>query len=179
MLNKNNTGLVLIDVQGSLARLVQNSDLIIANIKKLIECCKILSLPVIWLEQNPKGLGETITEISDLLQESTVHLKSHFNGLYEESIREAIKAADRQQWLVAGIEAHVCVYQSVMGLLKEGYKVEVVVDCISSRLQYNVDLALSKMNKLGVNLTSLEMCVFELVKDSKDKSFREILSVIK
>ena len=179
MLKKHNTGLILVDVQGSLARKVENSDLIIANIRKLIQCCKILSLPIIWLEQNPKGLGKTVPELSELLQEFQVHVKSHFNALSEESIRKAIKETNRQQWLVAGIEAHVCVYQSVMGLIKEGYKVEVVADCISSRLQSNVDLTLSKMNGFGAHLTSLEMLVFELVKDSKDTSFREILSVVK
>ena len=179
MLNKNNTGLLLIDVQGRLARVVQNSELMIANLQKLIGCCKKLSLPIIWLEQNPNGLGKTIPELSEILVDDSVLVKSHFNGLYEQPVSEAIKSTTRKHWLVAGIEAHVCVYQTVLGLVKEGYMVDLVVDCISSRLQSNVDLAVTKMTNLGVNLSSLEMCVFELLKDSKDKNFRDILTIIK
>ena len=179
MLKKEDCGLILVDVQGSLARLVQHSDLFIANSKKLIQCCKLLSIPVVWLEQNPKGLGATIPEISELLKDSTVNEKVHFNALSEESIKEVIKATDKKRWLVAGIEAHICVYQTVLGLLDEDYKVDVVSDCISSRLQSNIDLALIKMRVNGASITSLEMCVYELMKSSKLKCFREILSVIK
>ncbi len=179
MLLKENCGLILVDVQGSLARMVQHSDLLIANTKKLIQCCKVLSIPIIWLEQYPKGLGATIPELSELLQEFNVNEKYHFNALFEESIKSAVKATGKQQWLVAGIEAHICVYQTVLGLLNEGFKVEVVSDCISSRLQSNIDLASLKMQDSGASVTSLEMCIYELVKSSKQENFREILSVIK
>jgi len=179
MLEKEDCGLILVDVQGSLARIVQHSDLFIANTIKLIQCCKLLSIPVVWLEQNPKGLGATIPEISELLKDSTVNEKVHFNALFEESIKEVIKATDKKRWLVAGIEAHICVYQTVLGLLDEGFEVDVVSDCISSRLQTNIDLALLKMRDHGASITSLEMCIFELMKSSKINNFREILSVIK
>ena len=179
MLLKEDCGLILVDVQGSLARIVQNSDLFIANTKKLIQCCKLLSIPVVWLEQNPKGLGVTIPEISELMSDSTVNEKVHFNALFEESIKEVIKATDKKRWLVAGIEAHICVYQTVFGLLHEGFKVDVVSDCISSRLQSNIDLALIKMRDNGASITSLEMCIYELIKSAKINNFRDILSIIK
>ncbi|MBL4900261.1 MAG: isochorismatase family protein [Colwellia sp.] len=179
MLKKEDCGLIVVDVQGSLARIVQQSDLFIDNTKKLIQCCKLLSIPVIWLEQNPKGLGATVPELSQLMGESTVNEKVHFNALYEEPIKEIIKSTDKQRWLVVGIEAHICVYQTVLGLLSENYKVDVVSDCISSRLQSNIDLALLNMRDSGASITSLEMCIFEMMKNAQISNFREILSIIK
>ncbi|MBL4822655.1 MAG: isochorismatase family protein [Colwellia sp.] len=179
MLEQKNCGLIVVDVQGNLARIVQQSDLFIDNTRKLIQCCKLLSIPVIWLEQNPKGLGETVPELSELMGESIVHEKIHFNALFEEPIKEAIKATDKKRWLVVGIEAHICVYQTVLGLLNEDLEVDVVSDCISSRLQSNIDLALIKMSYSGASITSLEMCVFELMKSAKVNGFKEILSLIK
>ncbi|PCI54309.1 MAG: hydrolase [Gammaproteobacteria bacterium] len=179
MLEQENCGLIVVDVQGSLARIVQRSDLFIDNTKKLIQCCKLLGIPVVWLEQNSKGLGATVPELSELMGEASVNEKFHFNGLFEESIKEVIKATDKKQWLVVGIEAHICVYQTVLGLLNEGFEVDVVSDCISSRLQSNIELALLKMKESGASITSLEMCVFELMKSAKIDSFRDILSVIK
>jgi len=180
MLSKENCGLIVVDIQGSLARIVQNSDIFIANTRKLIQCCKLLSIPVIWLEQNPQGLGDTIPEISELLSDSiTVNEKTHFNALFEESIKKVINDTKKKQWLVAGIEAHVCVYQTVIGLLSEGFETEVVTDCISSRAQSNIDVAVEKMQRQGANITSLEMCVFELMRDAKSAEFKQVLSVIK
>lgn len=179
MLEQENCGLIVVDVQGSLARIVQNSELFINNTRKLIQCCKVLSIPIIWLEQNPKGLGATVPELSELMGEATVHEKTHFNALFEEPIKDVIKATGKNHWLVVGIEAHICVYQTVLGLLNEAYKVDVVSDCISSRLQSNIDLALVKMRDSGADITSLEMCIFELMKNAKINGFRDILSVIK
>jgi nicotinamidase-related amidase len=179
MLEQEDCGLIVVDVQGSLARIVQHSDLLIDNTRKLIQCCELLSLPVIWLEQNPKGLGATVPELSELMGESAINEKIHFNALCEEPIKKAIKSTNRKRWLVVGIEAHICVYQTVLGLLNEKYEVEVVSDCISSRLQSNIDLALLNMRERGANITSLEMCVFELLKSAKVDSFREVLSIIK
>lgn len=179
MLEQEDCGLIVVDVQGSLARIVQGSDLLIDNTRKLIQCCNVLSLPVIWLEQNPKGLGPTVPELAELMGESTINEKIHFNALFEAPIKEAIKSANRKRWLVVGIEAHICVYQTVLGLLNEQYEVEVVSDCISSRLQSNIDLALLNMRESGAKVTSLEMCVFELMKSAKVNSFREVLSIIK
>ena len=96
-----------------------------------------------------------------------------------EWLKPAIKATDKKRWLVVGIEAHICVYQTVLALLNEGFEVDVVSDCISSRLKSNIALALVNMRESGASITSLEMCVFELVKKAKTDNFREILSVIK
>lgn len=179
MLEQEECGLIVVDVQGSLARIVQRSDLFIDNTRKLIQCCKLLSIPVIWLEQNPKGLGATVPELSTLMEGATVYEKVHFNALSEEHIKAAVNATGKKRWLVVGIEAHICVYQTVLGLLNENLAVDVVSDCISSRLQSNIELALIKTRESGASITSLEMCVFELMKSAKINKFREVLSIIK
>jgi len=180
MLIKENCGLIIVDVQGRLAQMVHNSDALLVNTRKLIECCQLLAIPIIWLEQNPKGLGETLPELSNLLKlTSKVHEKYHFNALFDSDISAAIEATGKQQWLVAGIEAHVCVYQTVMGLLNAGYESEVVIDCIASRTQANIEVAIAKMQQKGASITSVEMCVFELLKSAKSDEFKGILPIIK
>lgn len=179
MLEKENCGLVLVDVQGSLARMVHNSESMVTQTQKLLKCCQLLSIPIIWLEQYPKGLGATIPELSELMVGNTVNEKIHFNALYEGAIKDKIINSAKQQWLVVGIEAHICVYQTVLGLLNEGLEVEVVSDCISSRLQSNVDIALTKMRDNGASITSVEMCIYELMKNAKVDTFKDVLSIIK
>jgi len=172
-------GLLVVDIQGKLARMVQKSELYIQNTSKLVRCVKLLSVPIICIEQNPKGLGETVPEIANLLLDVPLFTKLNFNALNETSIREAIKSSGKKKWLVVGIEAHVCIYQTVLGLLQEGYEVEVVSDCLSSRLQSNIDLALINMREAGAKITSLEMCIFQLMQTCELKQFKSVLSVIK
>ncbi|MGD9661338.1 MAG: hydrolase [Porticoccaceae bacterium] len=179
MLQQEKCGLIVVDVQGKLARMVHQSETIIANIATLIQAGKLLSLPIIWLEQYPQGLGETVPELSQLLTDYQPLTKRTFNGCADPAINKAIVASGRQQWLVCGIEAHVCVYQTAMGLLNQNYDVEVVTDCVSSRLANNVELALAKLQGKGAELTGLEICIYELVKDSQSHLFKQILPLIK
>lgn len=180
MLQKEDCGLIIVDIQGKLAKIVHKSDSLVNNTRKLIECCQLLSMPIIWLEQNPKGLGETLPELTELLsQSSKVYEKFHFNALYEADIAKAIQYTGKQQWLVAGIEAHVCVYQTVMGLIDAGYEAEVIIDCIASRELSNIEVAITKMQHKGASISSLEMCIFELVKSNKAQVFKNILSIVK
>jgi nicotinamidase-related amidase len=178
MLQKNKCGLLLVDVQGELASMVHNSEQLINRIQVLIQCCKILELPIVWLEQYPCGLGKTVPSISQYLSGAPLE-KTHFNALSEEHIKNAIEQSNCQQWLVAGIEAHICVYQSVLGLLEQQLQVEVVSDCVSSRAVADVDLALTKMQSCGAKLTSVEMAVYELMTEAKTAIFKKILPIIK
>ena len=179
MLIQENTGLILIDVQGKLARIVNESDQLISNLKKLIRGCQILSVPIIWAEQNPKGLGRTIPELEDLLRNGKPIEKYSFNAFENENFRQAIINSKKTQWLICGIEAHICVYQTTLGLLDHDFEIEVIADCVSSRSKDSVDLALKKMQSKGVALTTIEMCLYELVKDSTRAVFKEILTLIK
>lgn len=180
MLVQDNCGLLIIDIQGQLARMVQRSELVIANTVKLIRCAHALSMPVIWVEQNPQGLGITVSEISKAMAADNIVLeKFHFSALSQPSIEQAINSSGRNHWLVAGIESHVCVYQTVLSLLECKLDASVVSDCVSSRLQSNIDLALANMRQHGAHITSLEMAIFELMGSAKHPKFREILAIIK
>ncbi len=179
MLHTENTGVILIDVQGKLAKIVHESDKLIANIARFIEGAQILDLPIIWLEQYPKGLGKTVEQISSLMPDNKPIEKFTFNCYADEKVKQAVDNSQRTKWLVCGIEAHICVYQTSMGLLTNNFEVEVLTDCISSRLEENVKFATAKLQSKGVGLTNTEMCFYELLKSSKHPKFKEILPLIK
>jgi isochorismate hydrolase len=179
MLVKEDTGLVIIDVQGKLARIVNESEKLVSNLVKLIRGCQLLSIPIIWAEQNPKGLGSTIPELEQLLQHLKPIEKYSFNAFDNETFRNAIIDSEKKQWLICGIEAHICVYQTALGLLSNHFEVEVVTDCVSSRSKDSCKLALKKLQNKGAQLTNIEMCLYELVKDSRQEIFKQILTLIK
>ncbi len=178
MLKQTTTGLIVVDVQGKLARIVDNSETVVANIQKLILGCQALGLPILWLEQNPKKLGNTIEEISSLLEQPPL-TKFTFDACKEPSFATAVYKANIDSWLVCGIEAHICVYQTVLGLQALNQDVQLVTDCIASRAPENKDLAVTKLREKGIDITGLEMCLYELVEDCRAAEFKTILKLIK
>lgn len=178
MLNKNNSGLIIIDVQGRLADIMHESDALLAQLEVLIKGANAMSLPVIWMEQIPEKLGHTKPRIAQLLS-GQPYTKVTFSGWQAESIAAAIKKAGCQHWLVAGIEAHVCVYQTVADLLAEDFEVHLVTDAISSRSASNKELAVRKMESIGACLTSVEMALFELQKIAEGPDFKELIKIVK
>ncbi|WP_111639637.1 hydrolase [Marinomonas shanghaiensis] len=179
MLIKDKTGLVVIDVQGKLATIVHDSEAFIANLVKLVKAAKLLGLPILWLEQNPEKLGATVPELREVLNMVEPIAKYSFSACGEPAFVTAVKKAKVNTWLISGIEAHICVYQTALGLLDLGYVVELVSDCVSSRTTENKKMALAKLARKGVEVTSLEMCLFELIGDCRADEFRSVLSLIK
>lgn len=179
MLKPEATGLIVVDVQGKLARIVHDSDTTIRNIGLLIQGAAILDLPVIWLEQNPDRLGPTVDELQPFLQPGRPIPKMTFNGCGAPDCVRAIADSGRTQWLLCGIETHICVYQTAMSLLGMGHEVELVADCVSSRNPANTTLALKKLVAKGAGLTCIEMCLYELLGDCTAGSFKDILRLIR
>lgn len=179
MLKSKKTALIVIDVQGKLAQLMYAKQTLFENLRKIIKGVQALGVPILWLEQNPEGLGPTIPEVSELLTSIEPISKSSFSGCRNERFVQALKNANRNQVLIVGIEAHVCVYQTAVGLVELGYKVEVVTDAVSSRTIENKKVALQKMRDIGVNLTSTEMALFELLQVAEGEQFKEILKLVK
>lgn len=179
MLTRQTTGLIVVDIQGKLARIVHESDAFISNCTKLIKGAQVLGLPIIQLEQNPEKLGSTVDELNSLLSTAPCISKFSFSACEEPAFVDLVKSYDVDTWLVCGIEAHICVYQTTRGLDKLGYKVEVVNDCVSSRLISNKQLGLNKLTRHGIELTGLEMCLYELVKDCRAPEFRKVLDLIR
>ncbi|WP_409419703.1 hydrolase [Marinomonas sp. RS-M-Aa-14] len=179
MLRKDKTGLVVIDAQGKLATIVHDSEVFIVNLVKLVKAAKLLGLPILWLEQNPEKLGATVPELREALDRVEPIAKYSFSACGEPAFVEAVKKAKMNSWLITGIETHICVYQTALGLLDLGYDVELVSDCVSSRTRENKDMALAKLARKGAEVTSLEMCLFELIGDCRADEFRGALSLIK
>ncbi|MFQ3248275.1 MAG: nicotinamidase-related amidase [Glaciecola sp.] len=179
MLKRTNTGLIVVDIQGKLSRLVHNSDAMFANVSKLIKACSLLEVPIIVVEQNPEKLGRTDSELQPLLASYPCITKFAFNACNEPHFVDELNKIDLEHYLVCGIEAHVCVYQTVMGLKAMGKSVELVSDCVSSREESNRQVAINKLQAQGVSITSAEMCLFELMKNCKDSKFKEFLSIIR
>jgi nicotinamidase-related amidase len=179
MLKTANTVLVIVDVQGKLAGLMSEKQVLFENLQKIIRGVQVLGIPILWLEQNPEGLGPTIPEIADLLAGIEPIGKLCFSAYKNKRFVKALEVSERNQVLVAGIEAHVCVYQTTMDLLDSGYEVHVVADAVSSRTQENKQVALQKMNGVGVNLTSTEMALFELLEVAEGEQFKQMLNIVK
>lgn len=178
MLDSARCGLMVVDVQGELASMVADSERVIGRIEKLVQCCNLLNVPVVWLEQYPAGLGVTVPSIAEHITTAPLE-KVHFNAMQEPHIEKAVLASGCQQWLVVGIETHICVYQTVIGLLDAAMEVTVVTDCVSSRTPDNRSLAIAKIHSEGAKLTSFEMAVFELLKSSNNPMFKHVLKFIK
>ncbi|GAC31886.1 isochorismatase family protein [Paraglaciecola polaris] len=179
MLTIQNTGLVVVDIQGDLAHMVYESDTLIHNTLMLIKAAKVLELPIIYLEQAPLKLGKTVITLSEELSPRSPITKHTFNACAAPEFLDALKQHTKQNWLVCGIEAHICVYQSVLGMLNLGYSVDVVCDATSSRLAENKTLAINKLSRQGAAMTSVEMALYELVGDSRTPAFKAILPLIK
>lgn len=178
MLDRNHAGLCLVDVQGRLALQMHQSDELIDRLKLLIRGAVLLGIPVIWLEQLPDKLGPTHPELAELLP-GTPLSKSSFSGMQDDQIAQQIRASGRTQWLVAGIESHVCVYQTVRDLIREKFSVYLVGDCVASRNPENKRIAVQEMQQLGARLTSAEMSLFEMKQQAGDDEFRALIELIK
>lgn len=179
MLDRDNTGLIIVDVQGKLASLVDESEALIKNCVTLIQGAQILDLPIVWLEQNPTKLGVTVEAISQPLQGASPISKYTFDACLQPQFIQAIRSANVGTWLVCGIEAHICVYQTVLSLSQRDYDVQLVTDCVSSRNPQHKQLSISKLQHKGIDITCVEMCLYELVKDCRSDEFKQILQLIK
>ncbi len=178
-LTADNTVLVLVDVQGNLAQAMHEKELLFENIQKLIKGCQTLKVPIIWAEQIPEKLGPTIPEIATLLSNNTPIAKSCFSCFQHPGIKEAMTQTNRKQVMLAGIETHVCIYQTAIELVRHGFSVEVIADAVSSRTSGNKKIGLKKMRDNGVGISSVEMAVFELMGTADRQEFKDIISIIK
>ena len=179
MLKIDNTVLLIVDVQGKLASLMYDKQTLFENIKKCIKGAKVLEIPILWVEQNPEGLGETITEIASLLKDSEPIAKMSFSSYKNKDFKEALKYLNRKQILIVGIETHVCVYQTAVDLVYAGFEVSVVTDAVSSRRQGDKQIGIQKMKDEGVKLTSSEMALFELLEVAEGLKFKQIIKIVK
>jgi nicotinamidase-related amidase len=168
-----------VDVQGNLAQMMYQKDSLFSHLQSLIKGIQILEIPIIWVEQNPQGLGPTIPQVATLLGDSPKIAKQHFSCYREVEFVKTLQTAAKTQVLLAGIETHVCIYQTATDLVANGFEVQVVVDAVSSRTVENKAIALQKMRSVGIGMTSVEMALFELLEKAGGTKFKQLLQIVK
>lgn len=172
--------LLIVDVQEKLFPHVDRASSLVEKLKLLVSGAKLLEMPVIATEQYPKGLGPTIQPLKELIGEGAFYpAKTCFSSLGEEELRRHLFGAGREQFIVAGIEAHVCVLQTVRDLVELGKQVVVINDAISSRKAADLSSALAEMRDMGARLATTETVLFELLHDAKHPQFKAFSALIK
>jgi nicotinamidase-related amidase len=180
MLNMENTALVVIDVQGKLAQVMDGKEELFANLKRIIQGVQVLELPIIWTEQLPEKLGDTTPEIAELLQKTAQPIsKISFSCCGNQPFMTELERINRKQLLITGIETHICVYQTTIELLGRGYELQLVTDAVASRLPKNKEIGLQRMKEAGAKLTSTEMALFELLRTAEGPQFKSISKIVK
>lgn len=181
-LDRNDAVLVVIDVQERLMPVIHERFEVEANVERLVRGAHVLGIPAIVTEQYVKGLGPTVEPLRRALEETNGYRpieKDCFSAHGCAAFAAQLAALDRRQVLLAGVEAHVCVYQTARDLLASGLKVWLIADAVSSRTARNRDLALQRLVSEGARLSSTEMALFELLVVSGTDEFRAISRLVK
>jgi nicotinamidase-related amidase len=174
--------LLVIDVQEKLMPVIDRADDVEANIERLVRGCHVLDVPPLLTEQYVKGLGATVPRIRRAFEETfgyTPIEKNSFSAHGEGEFQAALRQLRKKQIVVAGVEAHVCVYQTVADLIASGHHVTVIADAVSSRTAENKAIALQRMASEGAKLSSTEMALFELLGVAGTEEFAAILKLVK
>lgn len=180
LLTPENVCLQIIDVQQSLMSKIKNADKVAATVELMINCAEILALPVIANTQYKKGLGPYVPAIESLVENIPQIDKTEFNAAAnaetESFINGLPKAVDTM--ILVGVETHICIYQTAMGLLSKGFDVWVVTDGVSSRNLDDHQAGIQRLQCIDVSLGSAEMLIYELLGKAGSPKFKEILPFI-
>jgi nicotinamidase-related amidase len=173
--------LVVVDIQEKLLPPIFNKEQLVRNSQLLIRLAGLLTIPVIATTQYAKGLGGTVPEIASLLNGVATYDKLGFSCFGSDQFCGEMKSlpASRNTVLVCGMEAHICVTQTVLGALNRGYLVHVAADAIGSRAESNWHIGLRRMEAAGAVISSTEMMMYELMRASGTPVFKEMLKHLK
>jgi nicotinamidase-related amidase len=177
LMSRGDTGLLVVDVQEKLLPLIPRHEVLVWNHRRLIDGAKILGLPVAATEQYPKGLGPTTPSLASLLP--PIPAKLAFSCGERGDVFEQFRARRVHKILVAGIETHVCVQQTVLDLLADGYRVYVAVDAVGSRHLLDHEVALRRMDSAGATLTTVEAALFEWCERAGSPEFKQISALVR
>ncbi|MGC2109633.1 MAG: hydrolase [Candidatus Korobacteraceae bacterium] len=173
--------LLVVDIQEKLLPPIFNKDALVKNSQLLIRLAKILSIPVVVTTQYKKGLGGVVPEIASLLADVPTLDKLEFSCFASDPFRSQLKSlpGNRNTVLLCGMEAHICVMQTALGALGEGYLVHVASDAVGSRAEWNWKIGLDRMKAAGAVISSTEMMMYELLRCSGTPHFKELLPYLK
>lgn len=172
--------LLLVDLQEKLMPAMHEPRPVIANALILLTAASRLGVPTVVTEQYPQGLGHTVPEIGERLQgREAVYAKMTFSAAADPSTMARLRQSRRTQVILAGVEAHVCVMQTAIGLVQGGYHPFVVADATTSRKPQSAQLALERLRQNGVSIVTTEMVMFELLGRAGTDEFRELSRLIR
>lgn len=179
LIDRKQSLLLIVDVQEKLAPAIHDGTAAIANNRRLLAAAERLGVPVFVSEQNVRGLGPTVPELQPLPAAAQRFDKLHFSCAREPGFLERLAQTGRRQIVVTGMEAHVCVLQTVLGLLGSGYAVFLVEDAASSRTAANRAAAIARARTAGAQIVTTEMVCFEWLERAGTDDFRALLPLIK
>jgi len=180
-ISKNNNeefALLIIDAQQKIINPIKNHDMIISNIELLLRSYEILRENIFLSEQNPIKLGNTLKNLLPKKEFLKIE-KMRFSIAFERKVINSFFSKNIKSLIICGFESHICIQQSVLDLLQEGYKVYVIADAIGSRNIYDHDISLDRMRSKGATVTTTESIIFELCETSSRKEFKSISNLIK
>jgi nicotinamidase-related amidase len=179
VLNKEDAVLLIVDIQDRLAAVMKDRESVVSNNLHLIELAKMIGLPVMATEQYPKGLGTTVPELREALPVYKPIEKMTFDCCGQPAFPAELKSLGRKSVILTGMETHICVLQTCIGLLRAGFNVHAVRDAICSRAEGNWHTGIEYMRDAGAVVTCTETVLFQLLKVAGTEEFKAISKRIK
>ncbi len=172
--------LIVVDIQEKLLPAIFEKERLLKNAPLLVRLARILEIPIIATTQYAKGLGETVADVQSLLPNPAID-KQSFSCFGSDAFCSAMKhlPGQRNTVLLCGMESHICVTQTALAALREGYLVQVASDAVSSRTEWNWNIGLERMRAAGAVISSTEMMIYELLRGSGTEAFKEMLRHLK
>lgn len=180
MLDIENTLFVLIDIQERLVTMLNKQEPVVKATSTLVNAASIMNIPTILTEQYPQGLGKTVFDVTSVMDDSTpVIEKTSFSAMQTPEFAEKLKSYGKKNIVIGGIETHICVYQTAVDLIKEGFNVVVAKDACASRSSDCFKTGIQLMKDAGATISNVEVVLFELLKTSKNPYFKAVQALIK
>lgn len=178
-INTNESAILVIDYQERLIPAIYDGEKVVEKTVMLLEGAKILGLPIVTLRQYPKGLGDLVPEIKTAVEGNEPIDKLSFSACGEPAVMARLSGFNLKNIIVCGVEAHVCVLQTVVDLIASGFHPVLVCDCIGSRCQSDKEVAVSRMIHDGATITTAEATLFELLEKAGTPEFKAISKLVK
>jgi nicotinamidase-related amidase len=180
-LESDHCALIVVDIQEKLLPPIFQKEQMLRNSALLVRAAGVLKIPAIVSTQYAKGLGKTVPEIASLLPETEAIDKDRFSCFGSDVFCTLLKRlpGNRNTLLLCGMESHICVMQTALAALREGYLVHVASDAVSSRTEWNWKIGLERMRAAGAVLSSTEMTIYELMRSSSSPAFKEMLPYLR
>lgn len=175
-IDRDRSSLLVVDFQLRLMPAIENGAAVVANAKRLVDAASLFNVPVLFTEQNPRGLGPTVPELAPQANEA-VAVKMTFDACRAPNFLDRL--AGRPDVVVTGCETHVCVLQTALGLLAAGKRVYLVRDAVGSRRSESKDTAIARMARHGAEIVTTEMVVFEWLGSAEDPRLRAALDLVR